>query len=206
MMFKRSIKATFCAVLAVGAMSSGAIAATVFDFTGALANLGSTEVFALDGITLDVSSNGGDIHRNSHGIGITGDGSNRIESSSQVLTFEFSAIVNLSAGVFFEHGDGSEGFDIRDGDSNILGSYSASGDGSGGHSLVTFSNLNLFGDKFTINHTSGSGIRVNQITVSAIPAQLSATSLSAVPLPASLPMALMAFAGLGLFSRRRNVA
>ncbi|MEO0764907.1 MAG: VPLPA-CTERM sorting domain-containing protein [Pseudomonadota bacterium] len=196
-LFGRLTKLTSAALLGLGVMASAASAATIFDFTGSRTNLGLTQSYTVDGITVDVTTVGGDIHRNRNGLGVTTNPDrNRIGSNGSVnesLTFTFSQKVNLLSSVVFEHRDSFEMFEILDGDSNVLAIQRIMG--AGGSSAVTLPGLNFEGDTFTFRHLSGSGIRIDQLTV-----------LAAVPLPASMPLALLAVGGLVVLGRRRKTA
>ncbi|MEO9575303.1 MAG: VPLPA-CTERM sorting domain-containing protein [Tateyamaria sp.] len=193
----RILKLTSAAVLSVGLTASASSAATIIDFTGFRADLGSTESYFVEGTGVDVTSTGGNIHRNSNGLGVTSNpdrnrlGSN--DGNSESLTFSFSRTLTLLGSIVFEHRGGVEWFEILDGDSNVLSSQRIMGDGTSS-SLVDVSDLNLEGDTFTFRHLSGSGIRINQLTVTS------------VPLPAAMPMALLAFGGLLVMGRRRKKA
>ena len=196
MLFGRIAKLTAAAALGFGLLAGAASAATVINLTGSRANLGASETYSVDDLTLEVTSFGGNIHRNGNGLGVSSNpdrnrlGSNR--NTNESLTFSFSQSVTLLGGIVFEHRNGFEMFEILDGDGNILAVQRIMGDG--GSTAVTLDPLNLEGDTFTFRHLSGSGIRINQLTVTA------------VPLPAALPMALVAFGGLMLVGRRRRKA
>ncbi|MEM6373872.1 MAG: VPLPA-CTERM sorting domain-containing protein [Pseudomonadota bacterium] len=198
-MFTGILKLTSAAALGLGLMCSAASAVTVFDFTGSNTNLGPDETYVEDGITLDVTSFGGNVFRTNSGIGVSGapDGSRMGTGLSngtvinESLTFAFSPAVTLLSSIVFEHRDGVENFDILDADGLVLGSF-ALDNGRNNSSRQTISNLNFVGSEFTIRHTSGSGIRISELTVAA------------VPLPAGLPLALVRFGGLALVARRRK--
>ncbi|MEO0381162.1 MAG: VPLPA-CTERM sorting domain-containing protein [Pseudomonadota bacterium] len=196
MLLGKITKLTSAAVVGLGLMCGAASAATVIDLTGSGGNLGPSERYVEDGITLTVTSFGGTIHQNGNGLGVRrGVDRNRLGSNgttNESLTFSFSQPIGLLGSVVFEHRGGTERFDILDATSTILGSFAISG--PGGSSLVTLSDLDLLGSEFTFRHTSGSGIRINELT------------LTAVPLPAALPMLLGAFGGLVLLGRRRPAA
>ncbi|MEP1352965.1 MAG: VPLPA-CTERM sorting domain-containing protein [Tateyamaria sp.] len=198
----RLTKLTTAAVLSVGLMASAASAATILNLTGSRANLGALETYSVDDITVEVTSVGGNIHRNGNGLGVTGNPDrNRLGSNGtafETLTFSFSQSVKLLSSLVFEHSSDVEIFEILDGDSNFLAQFRIMG-GRGGNDnrssvvAVEMDDLDLVGDTFTFRHTSGSGIRINQLTV-----------LATVPLPAAMPMALLAFGGLFVLGRRRK--
>ncbi|MEP1198383.1 VPLPA-CTERM sorting domain-containing protein [Tateyamaria sp.] len=176
-------------------MAGAASAATVFDLTGPGEILGATESYSINGTMLDVTSVGGEIHRNRNGLGVTTNpdrnrlGSNN--STMESLTFTFSRSLTLLGSIVFEHRGGMEMFEILDGDSNVLAVRRIMGDGNNS-STVELDDLDLVGNTFTFRHLSGSGIRINQLTVTS------------VPLPAAMPMALLAFGGLFVLGRRRK--
>ena len=173
---ERLTKLITAAALSAGLMATAASAATIFNFTGSRSNLGTSQSYSVDGIGLDVTSTGGNIHRNGSGLGVTGNpdgnrlGSNN--STSESLTFSFSRSLTLLGGIVFEHRGGVEMFEILDGDSNVIAMRRVSG--PGGSSTVTVDDLDLEGGTFTFRHVSGSGIRINEFSV-----------LVPVPLPAA---------------------
>ena len=191
-------KLTSAAVLSVGLMASAASAATILNLTGSRANLGNTETYSVDDITIDVTSVGGNIHRNSRGLGVTGrPNGNRLSSNddtNESLTFTFSRSVSLLGSLIFEHRRGYETFSISVDGSNDL-EYFRTMAPERSNTIVSFSELNLEGTTFTFTHHDGSGIRINELTV-----------LVPVPLPAAMPMALLAFGGLFMIGRRRKKA
>ncbi|WP_159089215.1 VPLPA-CTERM sorting domain-containing protein [Tateyamaria sp. Alg231-49] len=195
-LIERLTKQTTAAVLSVGLMASAASAATTLNLTGSRANLGATETYSVDDITVEVTSVGGNIHRNGNGLGVTGNPDrNRLGSNGtafETLTFSFSKSVTLLSSLIFEHRRGIETFSISVDGSDDL-SYFRTMAPERSNTIVSFSDMNLEGSTFTFTHLDGSGIRINELTV-----------LVPVPLPAAMPMALLAFGGLFVLGRRRK--
>lgn len=118
--------------------------------------------------------------------------------SKEAGSNSFSPTVRLIESVIFERGSdtGLDIITIFDGLGQTLKTFNVAGDGSSGESLVTVSNLNLVGDIFKFQRTGGSGnlegVRIKELTVSA------------VPLPASLPFLFAGMGALGIAAKRRR--
>ncbi len=179
------------AVLAVVLSSHSASAATFTFLNNGADNLASLS-FSDDGIDLVVSGSGASVSQAGNGLGVTGGtGQNRI-GSGESLMFDFDPAVALLSSLIFERGSGTDTVELLDANNILLDTFLISGPGN---SFQTLSNLNFSGSKFTIrNGGGGNGFRVAGITVSA------------VPLPAALPLFGGGLALMGLIGWRRKRA
>ena len=129
----RTTLASALALAAAGAAPMTASAAT-FNLTGfPLGTSTQTFVPAVDGIGLTFSSEGGNLHFNGEGVGVTGGVSNLWEEG-EALIFEFTPSVwdrvSINFSVFREIGGGDQTVRVFDIDNNEIGNFLVENNGT----------------------------------------------------------------------------
>ena len=180
-------------------------ASTVFAFSGPegpteTTNLGTTEQYMMGGITLDVTATGGNINRNSAGIGVDGPVNQNILGPGEALDLMVSTTVSLLEALIFERQDGTDTVKITNlGDSSFAMVDVTNNNGSSSFFDVEIADLvglTALGNAFRFEVTGSTG-DVNRQGV-----RLSSVTVAAVPLPAAGFLLLGALGGLGLIRRR----
>ncbi|MEM7507519.1 MAG: PEP-CTERM sorting domain-containing protein [Pseudomonadota bacterium] len=196
--------AVLAAVLTLPA--AGPEAATVFVFDNGPDNRSQIERM-LDGRTLIVdgfdesfntatgTGGTGNINQGNNGLGISGQPESGRLAGGEALRLTFDRDVRLNSLLIHESGRENESFQLFGANNQLLSSFVVSGAGRGRGDL--FDGLGLVGSTFTLVGTDPDGADNRGI-------RLSAVTVSAVPLPGALGLALGGLAVLGGFAWRRR--
>lgn len=174
--------------------TSASAVTVLFDFEQNLSDNQTSVDYVKNGVTLTISSTGGQVHRAGNGIGVRGNPEGARIGLGEQLTFSFAGYrIDSFMATVWERGSEDERFIFGpDGQQIILG-------GTNGTTLQTFtSNLAGGASSFTIqgvepNGPGNRGIKIANIQV----------GLSQVPLPASGFLLLISLLGLGVYKKRR---
>ncbi|SHG64286.1 VPLPA-CTERM protein sorting domain-containing protein [Cognatiyoonia sediminum] len=175
------------------ATSASAIT-VLYDFEQNLSDNQTSVDYIENGVTLTVSSTGGQVHRAGNGIGVRGNPEGARIGLGEQLTFTFDGYrIDSFTATIWERGSEDEQFIF--GSDGLLTAFG----GTNGVSLQTFTASLLNGaSSFTIqgvvpNGPGNRGIKISNIQV----------ELSEIPLPASSGLLLAAIMGLGFYKRRK---
>lgn len=198
------IRTTLLSALALTATAAAPMAAhaATFNLTGF--PLGTTsQTDEEDGIQLEFSSEGGNLHFNGSGVGVTGGVSNLWEEG-EALIFEFTPStwnrVSIEASIFFEVGGGDQRVRVFDAMNNEIGNFLVENARANNNTFVTLALSGLEGTffKFTTEELGGGnpagnpGLRIQSLEVAE------------VPLPGAAWLMLTGLAGLLGWQRRKR--
>lgn len=164
----RNIKITeiILSFVMLGAGSASAAMIT-FNFGGSGGNLGPNETFTKNGLSVVVTSTGGNVHQDGNGLGVTGNPAGSRVGVGEELEFNFSpTAVSLLSSAVFERGNGAGRFDVYvDG---VFGEMVTWGAGGGDSTFThTFASV-LTGTHFDFKAVADD-FRVKKLTVDSGP-------------------------------------
>ncbi|MEL7548081.1 MAG: VPLPA-CTERM sorting domain-containing protein [Pseudomonadota bacterium] len=197
------IRTTLASALALGTFAAAPLAASAATFDLFGFPLGTTsQSVTEDGIELDFSSEGGNLHFNGSGVGVTGGVSNLWEEG-EALIFEFTPStwdrVRIEASVFFEVGGGDQIVRVFDASNTEIANFLVENAASNNNTLVTLALDALEGTffKFTTEEVGNGNPRGNPGL------RIQSFEVAEVPLPGAAWLMLTGLAGFFGW-RRRN--